>query len=120
MLLFRPDFGQPIQLRVEDVAPSSEERVYYVPADAVPSAHLRGQCLDAAGAPLPDVTIRLFQEHDVVHRGTKTQADGTFDIGPLPSGTYRIVPRHETATFEAFDRTLQAHEEVDLPPIRAR
>jgi beta-lactamase regulating signal transducer with metallopeptidase domain/protocatechuate 3,4-dioxygenase beta subunit len=66
---------------------------------------LSGQVLDQHGSPLPDVWVnaRLLEgpakkpiqklaAADQIDRSALTDQDGRFQLGPLPSGTYRIVP----------------------------
>ncbi|HZN40508.1 MAG TPA: carboxypeptidase-like regulatory domain-containing protein [Planctomycetota bacterium] len=47
--------------------------------------------------------------------GTLTAADGSFEIGPLPPGPYRIYPTHRGAKFEGIDFELKANEVRELP-----
>ncbi|MCA9018670.1 MAG: carboxypeptidase regulatory-like domain-containing protein, partial [Planctomycetaceae bacterium] len=67
---------------------------------------LRGQVLDLAGKPVPDVAVNLRRNGDgteadaflqanavanQISTGTKTDKEGRFELNPLPPGTYQAV-----------------------------
>lgn len=121
VLLVRPRSGlEPVRARFADVAAGPDEQTFVVPAGSGPSAHLRGRCLGPDGAPLPGVVMHLHQELLHVHDGTRSRGDGTFDVGPLPPGSYRLAPLHADCEFEATDVQVRAHEHLELPVLRGR
>jgi RNA polymerase sigma-70 factor (ECF subfamily) len=118
----RPTMGfEPYRLRVEGVAADEGERTFVVAADCAPSARVRGRCLAVDGTPLGGVAVGLWQEHmQVEGTGVVTAADGSFEIGPLPPGPYRIYPTHRDAKFEGVDFELKADEVRELPAFASK
>ncbi|HZN41953.1 MAG TPA: sigma-70 family RNA polymerase sigma factor [Planctomycetota bacterium] len=117
----RPTMGfVPFRLRVEGVAADEGERTFVVTADCAPSARVRGRCLAIDGTPLGGVALGLWQEHMQVEGNRVTAADGSFEIGPLPPGAYRIYPTHRDAKFEGVDFELKADEVRELPPFASK
>jgi hypothetical protein len=120
-LLVRPGLGYvPVRARFEEVLPGPHEQTFAVPAESAPSAHLRGRCLAADGSPLAGAILNLHQEDLFVHNQTTTRDDGSFAIGPLPPGKYRVIPTHAAARFDPADTELLPQATVELPPLRAR
>ncbi len=114
----RPSKGfVPIALRVPDVDAGEHERTFVVGADRAPSARLRGICLAADGTPLAGANVALSQERAPIEGRTVTAADGTFEIGPLPPGAYRVFASHRAAFFRALEIELQPNEVRELPPF---
>lgn len=118
----RPSMGfEPYRLRVEGVAANEGERTFVVTADTAPSARVRGRCLAVDGLPLGGVAVGLWQEHmQVEGTAVVTAADGSFEIGPLPPGPYRIYPTHRDAKFEGVNFELKADEVRELPAFASK
>lgn len=77
----------------EGVRPGPEEQTFAVDPAQLPSVHLRGRVLDAQGQPAAGVAVSPllagFPNAPVVN----TAADGTYSIGPVPPGRWRISAR---------------------------
>ncbi len=59
-----------------------------VPAQGARTVAVTGTVRDTAtGAPLPGAVVRIME----LHREGRTHEDGSFLIGAVPPGTYRLV-----------------------------
>jgi hypothetical protein len=117
----RPGYGTvPIALRLTGVDGGGPERMFVVGPECAPSARVRVQCTATDGTPIGGVQVRLFQDHLQVQGGGVTAADGCFEVGPLPPGSYRIYPTHRDAKYEGVDFELKANEVRELPPFTGK
>jgi hypothetical protein len=87
-----------IKVEIEDVA--SQE------------ATLRGTVVDAASLPLPGVTVVAQRKSTDRKVTVVTDVNGTFDLGPLPAGVYRVEVK-----LDGFASALV--EQVSLKPNEA-
>jgi hypothetical protein len=92
------------RLIVPGTPPGSEGLEIRVPGDDGPAAWLRGTLLTSAGSPAR-VEVRLA--HDTGRRAwrageVRSAADGSFVLGPLMPGRYRLVVG-ETLSYGPFD-----------------
>ena len=105
---------------------TDDEVVTGIDAVLLPPSHLRGTVTDAQGAPVAGARVstswQAFGDDQPVSWWSApvlTGADGSFDIGPLPSGWYRIrfsdttLNRYATQWWEDAD-TAAAAEPVRL------
>src|SRR5262249_36391811 len=74
------------------------------PAAAQARATLRGTLRNAAGGPLPNVTINVFNFQNENERQVITEADGTWTMGGLLPGRYEI--RIDETGFASFRQTV--------------
>src|SRR5262245_2715325 len=56
----------------------------------VPSGSVRGIVLDESEGVIPRAAITITSEETGLVRESKTNADGEFSIGSLPTGVYRV------------------------------
>jgi RNA polymerase sigma-70 factor (ECF subfamily) len=116
-LLVRDRVGfAPVILFVEHVAPDAAEQTFVVDAEHLPSAWLHGRVLDAQSAPLAGAILDLEQDGLPLYvpDARASAADGTFAIGPLPPGRYRVMPAHRDCVFVAADAELAPRQHCDL------
>jgi RNA polymerase sigma-70 factor (ECF subfamily) len=122
LLIVRQDSGfTPEILRFRDLAPGEDEREFVVPAIAMPSARLLGQCVGPDGAPLADVGIDCAQDKWPVllkSEAMRAAADGRIDLGPFPPGRYVVTPTHARFVFAPVAVELQPNEPRDLGVLR--
>ena len=93
-----------LEKQIEEVSKESGIRRDFGTIKMQPGIRLSGLVLDAEGNPVPDVAVNLRREGDGeaadlflnfnavangISAGTITGADGTFQMKPLPSGSYR-------------------------------
>ena len=63
-----------------------------VNASLATGGHVTGRVVDAAGVPFADLQVHAYtDDRSLVTRAAFTAADGTFDIGGLTTGSYKIV-----------------------------
>lgn len=63
-----------------------------VNASLVPGGHIRGTLVDGAGRPLADYQVHAYtDDRSLVTRADYTNDDGSFDIGGLTTGSYKVV-----------------------------
>ncbi|MCC7065447.1 MAG: sigma-70 family RNA polymerase sigma factor [Planctomycetes bacterium] len=121
VVVVRADFGfVPEVLRFEDVV-AGEDRTFEVPADRMPSARVRGQCLAADGTPLAGVGLDLQQGGQFVllnNQVARAGEDGRFDLGPFPPGVYEIRPTHLHVAFQPLRVEVQANDSRDVGLLR--
>ncbi len=78
-----------------DVAVAAGAWRYGINARLAPAGHVTGTVTDASAAGLGDITVQVYRdagfgEWEMVGDGAQTDVDGTYDIGGLPAGSYRI------------------------------
>jgi formylglycine-generating enzyme required for sulfatase activity/5-hydroxyisourate hydrolase-like protein (transthyretin family) len=78
----------------ENIILAPEQQVENINASLVPGSRINGKVTGPDGNPLPDVDIDVFrlQENGQWdwYEDTEANADGTYEIGGLPNGTYRV------------------------------
>ena len=94
-------------------------------AHLVAASHITGRAVDRAGLPVEGLVVSAYQK-DPTHgywsivSSTRTSSSGTYDIGRLAAGTYRVGFKHESNKFvEEFwpdAKTSQAASDVEVAP----
>jgi len=81
-----------IQLARREVPPSVSKTHFELGAEDLPTRMLRGRLVDATLAPVAGQTVRARRVGGqlVVVLQTTSEADGSFEIGPLPGGNYSV------------------------------
>jgi RNA polymerase sigma-70 factor (ECF subfamily) len=77
-------------LQLEDVRPSPAQRDIPIDPANLPSCRVRGRFADDTGQPLPGIEFNVVRKGLNVAPMLTADADGTFDVGELPPGTYTI------------------------------
>jgi Bacterial Ig-like domain (group 3)/IPT/TIG domain/Carboxypeptidase regulatory-like domain len=104
-------------------APAVEGEAETVVVHPTPAVTLSGTLRDAAGEPIPWVTMVLVGEHNVV---TNAGPEGGFSLSATP-GEYHLsvygtggpdLPHHWMVFSETFDLTADRSGDVVLPPTR--
>jgi RNA polymerase sigma-70 factor (ECF subfamily) len=109
----------PERTRFVDVQPAEPEQTFVVPADSAPSARLHGRCVGPDGAALADARLELSQ-HDwpITFADEGCGSDGSFTIGPLPPGSYRVFPHHRRFVFASCSAHVSASAMHELGVLR--
>ena len=79
--------------RRSDVTADQTDVMFDLHAHELPRAYLRGRLVDAAVAPIAGATVHARRVDDsglVAMLRTTTAPDGSFALGPLPAGHYRL------------------------------
>ena len=88
---------------------------------------LTGQVRNVGGKPLTNVWVNavlrsgpakkpiLLPVADLIKRSTLTDAAGRFQIGPLPPGTYQVMPAEQPSDSTLKDRPLRPVDATFLP-----
>lgn len=109
----------PERLRLRQVQPQEAEQTFVVPAASAPSAQLRGRCVGPDGELLADARLHVEQSGWPIRLdGDHCAADGSFEVGPLPPGSYRLLPQHAQFVFAPVAATLRARGQLDLGVLR--
>jgi RNA polymerase sigma-70 factor (ECF subfamily) len=120
-----PEAGFP-SAWLEEIRPGGDDVLLRVPREARPSANIQGAILDPVGNQLQEVTQGVAGIL-AVHLATgsrshkATEQDGSFRLGPLPPGRYRL--QAELAHFpELFlgEHDLAPGQVLDLGGVPAR
>ncbi len=83
-----------------------------------PSAALDGKVTDAAGHPLPGVTVILSGD---TRRQTVTDASGNYRIASLAKGSYELTPQMKNTCFSPYSRLVKlATTDKKLDNFKAR
>src|ERR1051326_8438850 len=69
--------------------------MFGVPAQAQRSAYVAGRVLDPSGATVPDAAVAAVNEESGFRRTVSTQSDGTYFIGSLEPGLYKVTVRKD-------------------------
>ena len=92
-----------------------------VPMSVRPDGRIAGRLLDAAGLPVPFMTVEVARAADVVQRSyraverTLTAADGTFEVRQLPQGEY-VVGLTMTRAARGSDDSVLLHRGDQVAP----
>lgn len=90
----RPPFRAVLEVAMEPASaasPAAADGAVNPPVPADPAATLHGAVADRDGTPLGEVRIRLVRlDGSVDPRDALTDLDGTFDLGGLPAGQWRL------------------------------
>jgi RNA polymerase sigma-70 factor (ECF subfamily) len=115
-------FKPPAEAQAEDVRPGRGELVLTVTAASRASAFLSGKIVDDQDKP---VEIQQFWAHNELTNqsagATPSKEDGSFRMGPMPSGTYTlsVTPKgRPTLTLDPIE--IAPEEQRDLGVIRVR
>lgn len=79
--------------RLQDVRPQAGAHALRIGEAAMPSVHVRGRVVSAQGEPRADQAVSLRANLDdrvLSCASAVTDADGRFDLGPLPPGTWHL------------------------------
>ena len=105
-----------------DVAVAAGATRYGINARLVPAGHVTGTVTDASAAGLGGIVVQVYRDagsgdrpwEEVVEQ--ETAADGAYDIGGLPAGSYRIAFWDQSGVYvEQFynnKMTMQAGDDV--------
>ncbi len=105
-----------------DVAVAAGATRYGIHARLVPAGHVTGTVTDASAAGLGGIVVQVYRDagsgdrpwEEVVEQ--ETAADGAYDIGGLPAGSYRIAFWDQSGVYvEQFynnKMTMQAGDDV--------
>jgi hypothetical protein len=99
---------------LEGVRPGAGEAEIRVDRQALSSAYLRGRVLDAQGRIYPGAKVICFSTLGG-YRVAFAAKDGTYRVGPVPGGRYRIevqAPGH--ASVACGEHDVEPREEKDL------
>jgi hypothetical protein len=121
--LARGGFDQVIVAHLADVQPRREPHRLEIAATALPSSRLRGRLTDAHGGPRANQTLvaRAAVGEVLVSIGsTITEIDGSFDLGPLPAGTWTLQLGTEPGAPMLGRHELRAGQALDLGELMAR
>ncbi|HVC18863.1 MAG TPA: tetratricopeptide repeat protein [Vicinamibacterales bacterium] len=76
---------------------------------------IRGQVVGTAAKPLAGVAIVVERQDGApLHRGLRTDASGTFDVGDLPPGRYGVTAETPDLLSQSFDVIVQAGQTADV------
>ena len=89
------------------------------------AGHITGTVTaEVGGVPIADVAVSVYKQYqDGIDswweeiRGTYTASDGTYDLGGLPTGTYRVGFRDSSGAmaFEYYDNATAVDAATDVP-----
>lgn len=74
----------------KDVRPGGPPLAIALESDCIPTCTLRGRIADESGQPLAGLHYTLRRESDNLAPSLPTSVDGSFEVGPYPSGRYRV------------------------------
>ncbi len=83
-----------VQLARAQVQPGERKVTIEIGEDQLPTRHVRGRIVDSQHAPQQGVTVavrRMATDGLISVLEGATGADGTFDLGPLPTGQYAVL-----------------------------
>lgn len=100
------------------VAVEGPETIVRIEAGSRPSARLRLRLLDAAGDPVGNAWVRIFEHETRAAAGGHADAGGNFESRLLPPGRYDVVVRTNEEGYLRFSRTLRRGEIADLGDVR--
>jgi RNA polymerase sigma factor (sigma-70 family) len=75
----------------KDVTPNGPELVIEIERDDLPSCTLRGRIVGELGAPVAGVNFSISREGNNVSPNLTAGLEGEFEVGPYPSGRYRVA-----------------------------
>lgn len=116
----RGAFDHLVLAHVRDVQPRAEPHRIGIPPEALPSSGLRGRLTDAHGAPHANqelVARAQAGEVMVSHASTVTGADGSFDFGSLPPGTWTLLLGKPPDATVLGNHDLTAARPLDLGDV---
>ena len=58
--------------------------------DELPRGSIQGVIVDPAGAPISGATVNIYSKQTETSAKVTTDAEGKYDSGPLPKGTYAV------------------------------
>jgi protocatechuate 3,4-dioxygenase beta subunit len=94
---------------VAGVPTNQQEVVFELRADQIPQRRIIGRLVDPRRAPVAGATVtasRVDADGLVVRLDATTASDGTFALGPLPGGDYRLYAGPARAPVAIGDATL--------------
>ncbi|MDQ3156850.1 MAG: carboxypeptidase regulatory-like domain-containing protein [Actinomycetota bacterium] len=108
----------------EDIVVASAATAAGKNAELAPGAHIKGKVTRPGGVGLADIDVSIYQEFtddgdtywDTVN-GTFTNPDGTYDVGTLPPGTYRVgFEDYDSGKYlpEYFDNAATVEDAEDI------
>ena len=85
-----------------------------MPASAQFNSSIEGTVIDASGAVVADVNIRVINESTGLEFATKTSVNGYYRVPTLPVGQYRVE-----ASKEGFDTAVQSGVVLEVAKVQA-
>jgi len=104
-----------------EAQPGGELLIVPIDAAQLPSCRVKGRFVDEAGNPLPGATFVLHLAGSLTSPISTAEADGRFDLGPVPAGEYSIVatpPGYSQAHSEKA--TLAANTNWDFGDLQLK
>jgi hypothetical protein len=123
VLLPRGGTDHVVVAHLAGVRPRREPYRVEIPAEALPSARLRGRLVDGHGSPRANQTLvaRTGVGDALVSIGsTVSNPDGTFDLGPLPPGRWTLQVGREAGAPGLGTHELSAGQVLDLGDLARR
>jgi len=85
-----------------------------MPASAQFNSSIEGTVIDASGAVVADVNIRVINDSTGLEFATKTSTNGYYRVPTLPVGQYRVE-----ASKEGFDTAVQSGVILEVAKVQA-
>ncbi|MEZ5966769.1 MAG: sigma-70 family RNA polymerase sigma factor [Planctomycetota bacterium] len=116
-LFVRPKEQQLVHARFENLQPGPDEQVLVVGDERRPTSRVSGLVLDTGGQGLAGAQLQLEQFGALWSLPTQTGADGAFELGPLPPGSYRLKVRRDGHKLPTVDFELLPHQHLRIEPV---
>jgi 5-hydroxyisourate hydrolase-like protein (transthyretin family) len=102
-----------------DILVTVNMTMFNISAQLALKGQITGTVTDSAGNPLEDILVWAYRwdasrwRWDGV-RSDQTNASGSYDIGPLDAGTYRVKFSHSNYNTEYYDNVLDIDSATDI------